>query len=175
MSLFIRWLFAFALLALTYNPTRWNYVRWSSENYDRYLSVAVLLGLILIIGYIIYVRATLRSIGAFGMMLVMAVVASMLWVLYDFGLLDLGDISCMALRTARMIGPNRTLPVPKLAIELQKVARRIIDIAFGLKGCRRIRKGSAVPVAIDLHAAGIKAFFAAGELSFDKPDGRIAT
>ena len=91
MGLFIRWLFAFTLLALTYNPTRWNYLRWSSEHYDNYLSVAVLLGLILIIGYIIYLRATLRSIGAAGMMLVLAVVASLLWVLYDFGLLSLGN------------------------------------------------------------------------------------
>lgn len=53
------------------------------------MSVAVLMGLILTIGYIIYLRATLRSIGAFGMFLVLSVVAALLWVLYDFGLLDL--------------------------------------------------------------------------------------
>lgn len=88
-GLFARWLFAFALFALTYNPTQWNFVRWALENYEAHLSVAVLMGLILTIGYIIYLRATLRSIGAFGMFLVLAVVAALLWVLYDFGLLDL--------------------------------------------------------------------------------------
>lgn len=88
-GLFARWLFAFALLALTYNPTQWNFVRWALENYEAHLSGAVLMGLILTIGYIIYLRATLRSIGAFGMFLVLAVVAALLWVLYDFGLLDL--------------------------------------------------------------------------------------
>ena len=47
----------------------------------------------LLIGYIIYLRATLRSIGAFGMMLVLAVVGAGLWVLYDLGVLRLDDPS----------------------------------------------------------------------------------
>ena len=34
-------------------------------------------------------RATLRSIGPFGMGLVLALVAALLWVLYDFGWLNL--------------------------------------------------------------------------------------
>jgi Family of unknown function (DUF6524) len=91
MGMFLRWLFAFVLLTATYNPTDWNYVRWASANYDARLSIAVLMGLILIIGYIIYLRATIRSIGGFGMFLVLAVVASLLWVLYDLGLLSLDN------------------------------------------------------------------------------------
>ena len=89
MGMFLRWLFAFLLLALTYNPTEWNYIRWALVNYQTYMSVAVLLGLVLVIGYIIYLRATIRSIGPIGMFLVLAVVAALLWVLYDFGLLDI--------------------------------------------------------------------------------------
>ena len=89
MGMFLRWLFAFLLLALTYNPTEWNYIKWALVNYQTYMSVAVLLGLVLVIGYIIYLRATVRSIGPIGMILVLAVVAALLWVLYDFGLLDI--------------------------------------------------------------------------------------
>lgn len=84
-----RWLFAFALLAVTYNPTPFNYVRWLIEYGAINLSIAVLLGLLLTIGYIIYLRATLRSIGGFGMFLILAVVAAGLWVLYDLGMLSL--------------------------------------------------------------------------------------
>ncbi|MBE1283154.1 MAG: hypothetical protein GJ676_07565 [Rhodobacteraceae bacterium] len=91
MGLFFRWVFAFGLLALTYNPTDWNFVRWSMTHYETHLSVAVLMGLLLTIGYIIYLRATVRSIGGFGMFLVLAVVAALLWVLYDFGLLELDN------------------------------------------------------------------------------------
>ncbi len=89
MGIFLRWLFAFVLLALSYNPTEWNYVSWSLANYEDKLSITVLLGLLLTIGYIIYLRATIRSIGGFGMFLILAVVAALLWVLYDLGLLSL--------------------------------------------------------------------------------------
>jgi hypothetical protein len=48
-----------------------------------------LAGLLLLIGYIIYLRGTLRSIGGFGMLLELALVGAVLWVLYDFGVLSL--------------------------------------------------------------------------------------
>jgi len=95
MSFFLRWLFAFVLVAVTFNPTEWNYFRWTATNYTEQLPMAVLLGLILLIGYIIYLRATLRSIGGFGMFLVMALVAAMVWVLYDYGLLSLENSNAL--------------------------------------------------------------------------------
>jgi uncharacterized membrane protein YjgN (DUF898 family) len=86
-----RWLFALGLLTATYNPTQYNYVRWGADFGSENLSIAVLSGLLLLIGYIIYLRATLRSIGGFGMALVLALVGAGLWVLYDLGLLLLDD------------------------------------------------------------------------------------
>lgn len=93
MGFLIRWAFAFGLLAATFNPTRWNYVRWAVSNYETELPMAVLFGLLLIIGYIIYLRATLHSIGMVGMFLVSSVVAALCWVLYDRGLLSLTNSS----------------------------------------------------------------------------------
>ena len=58
---------------------------------DGSISLMVLAGLLLLIGYIIYLRATLRSIGGFGMTLVLALVGALLWVLYDFGVLSLDN------------------------------------------------------------------------------------
>jgi hypothetical protein len=89
MGFLLRWLFAFALVAITYNPTDYNFVRWAATDGQNQLSVTVLAGLVLLVGYIIYLRATLRSIGAFGMLLILALVGALLWVAYDFGLLDL--------------------------------------------------------------------------------------
>ena len=91
MGFIIRWVFAFVLLAATYNPTDWNYVRWSMANAETNLSMTVLLGLILFVGYIIYLRATLRSIGIFGMVLILAVVGTLLWVLFDQGVISLDN------------------------------------------------------------------------------------
>ena len=60
-------------------------------NYEDRLSIAVLAGLILLIGYIIYLRATLHSIGLFGMLLVLAVAGTLIWVLFDQGLINLSN------------------------------------------------------------------------------------
>ena len=91
MGFILRWLAAFALLAATYNPTDYNYIKWVMTLGDGSISLMVLAGLLLLIGYIIYLRATLRSIGGFGMMLVLALVVALLWVLYDFGVLSLDN------------------------------------------------------------------------------------
>lgn len=93
MGFVLRWLFAFVLVAATYNPTSWNYVSWVSANYSTQLPLAILFGLILIVGYVIYVNATLRSIGIFGMLLLLAVVAALIWFLWDRGLLKLENAS----------------------------------------------------------------------------------
>jgi hypothetical protein len=93
MGFIIRWLAAFILLAATYNPTQYSYVKWAMSPQDSALSLLVLAGILLLIGYIIYLRATLRSIGVFGVSLVLALVAALLWVLYDMGLLELENSS----------------------------------------------------------------------------------
>ncbi|MCX7559207.1 DUF6524 family protein [Sulfitobacter sp. F26204] len=93
MGFILRWLCAFLLLAATFNPTEYNYINWVVDYGRANLSIAVLAGLILGIGYIIYLRATLRSIGAVGMLLVLAVVGAGLWVLYDLGVLRLDNAS----------------------------------------------------------------------------------
>ncbi|WP_439523140.1 DUF6524 family protein [Marivita sp.] len=89
MGFLLRWLFAFCLVTATYNPTPYNFTRWAMTDGQDQLSITVLAGLVLLVGYIIYLRATLRSIGAFGMALILALVGALLWVAYDFGYLDL--------------------------------------------------------------------------------------
>lgn len=91
MAFLTRWFFAFALVALTFNPTEYNYARWALDYGSENLSIAVLLGLVLLIGYIIYLRATMRSIGKSGMLLVAAVIIALGWVLIDLGVLHLNS------------------------------------------------------------------------------------
>ena len=91
----LRWGVAFVLLAITFNPTEWNYASWVQANFGDQMPLAVFLGLLLLVGYIIYLRATLRSIGGFGMFLVLAIVGALLWVLYDYDLLTLTETSEM--------------------------------------------------------------------------------
>ena len=88
MGFLVRWVFAFLLVAATFNPTAFSYLGWALRAWDSQLPLVLLLGLLLV-GWIVYLRATLRSIGAFGMLLILAIVAALLWVLHDFGLLTL--------------------------------------------------------------------------------------
>jgi len=91
MGFFIRWISAFILLVVTYNPSFWSYSTWVGENYSTNLPVAVLVGLILIAGYLVFLRATLNSIGIVGMVLILALVGALLWVLFSQGLLTFGN------------------------------------------------------------------------------------
>ena len=91
MGFVLRYLFAFILVAASYNPTQWNYFRWASENFSQQIPLTVLFGLLLFVGYVIFVRATLRSIGVFGMVLVIAIIGALIWVLSDYGLLSLDN------------------------------------------------------------------------------------
>jgi hypothetical protein len=91
MGFLLRWGFAFGLLAATYNPTAWNYVRWAEANWPDQTPLAVLIGLVLLTVYIVFLTAILRGIGALGAILVVAVAAALVWVLWDYGWLDLQD------------------------------------------------------------------------------------
>ncbi|MEM9032885.1 MAG: DUF6524 family protein, partial [Pseudomonadota bacterium] len=93
MGFVLRWVVAFVLLALTFNPTDLNFVRWSVTAWPTQMPLVILAGLVLFTGYIIYLRATLRSIGAFGMALIAALFGALIWVLIDYGVLTLQNRS----------------------------------------------------------------------------------
>ena len=54
-------------------------------------SLIVLAGLVLLVCYIVYLTATLRSIGAFGVILILAIMGAILWVLWDRSVISLRD------------------------------------------------------------------------------------
>lgn len=91
MGIFLRWIGAFLLLAAIFNPTDWNYVRWAQASWGTQTPLIVFLGLILAVAAMVYLVATMRSIGILGAVVIAAIFAAGLWVLTDWGLLALGD------------------------------------------------------------------------------------
>ncbi|WP_282059584.1 DUF6524 family protein [Roseobacter litoralis] len=91
MGILTRWMGAFVLLAATFNPTQYNYIMWLQTYGAQNLSIAVLVGLVLAVAYIVFLRATLRSIGPLGMGLILGIFAAAVWVLHDFGVLALDN------------------------------------------------------------------------------------
>ena len=91
----IRLVLAMLLVLATYNPTGTSLYHWVREGFETDLPLKALACVILFIGYVICVRATFRSIGIFGVLLVAALLGAIGWVLYDYGYLDVEDPGLM--------------------------------------------------------------------------------
>lgn len=65
----VRWVVALALVLLTFNPTPYSYVNWVMHMTDDMMPVKFLVGVVLLILFVIYLRATWRAIGPIGLVL----------------------------------------------------------------------------------------------------------
>lgn len=85
----VRWLAALALVFVTFNPTNYSYLDWLTTNWPGDdLPLKALAGVVLLILYVIFLRSTLRSIGAFGLVLAALLCGAIVWVLIDYGWID---------------------------------------------------------------------------------------
>ncbi len=91
MDVLLRCCLAFLLVAATTNPTNYSFVTLAMTASDTSLPAVVLLGLLLLAAWVVFVHASVRSLGLFGMALVAAIVAALVWVLIDFGWLRIGN------------------------------------------------------------------------------------
>jgi hypothetical protein len=85
---FWRWIVALILVLGTFNPTGYSFVNWV-VNGEGVLSFKALASIVVIILYAIYLRATWYSLHIFGTLALIALFAALIWVLADFGLLDI--------------------------------------------------------------------------------------
>ncbi len=88
-SFLIRWIVALILVFATFNPTEWSYYRWVAGGFEQDMALKALAGVVLVILYVIYLRATWRSIGPIGMVLAAALMGALIWVSIDLGWLNL--------------------------------------------------------------------------------------
>jgi len=88
-SFFLRWFFAAVLVFGTYNPTAFSYITWVLSGETRFGPIAAIIGLVLLIGWIMFLRATFFAIGWLGVALVAALFAAVVWLFIDIGWLTL--------------------------------------------------------------------------------------
>jgi hypothetical protein len=89
LSFLLRWAVALVLVFVTFNPTDYSYYRWVAVWDVENIPLKALAGIVLLILYVIFFRATWRSIGPIGVTLAAGLMAVLIWVTIDFGLLDL--------------------------------------------------------------------------------------
>jgi hypothetical protein len=88
-SFLLRFLFAIVLVFLTYNPSDYSWVSWLSSDVPMVYKVAG--GVVLLIGWVMFLRATWRSLGAIGTFLALAFFGVMIWLFVEWGFFSLDN------------------------------------------------------------------------------------
>jgi len=82
-SFVIRFIFALFIVFVTYNPFEYSYYHWISESLEEFSVLKAFFGVILLIGWIILIRATLGSLGYFGIILGLIFFGLASWLIID--------------------------------------------------------------------------------------------
>jgi len=88
-SFFLRFLFALALVFLTYNPSGYSWVGWLQSDIATVYKAAT--GIVLLIGWVMFLRATWRSLGPIGTALALAFFGILIWLFIEWGFFALDD------------------------------------------------------------------------------------
>jgi hypothetical protein len=89
-TLITRIAFAVALVMLTWNPSTWSYVDWALRDRSSFDAVKAFFGVLLLGGWVFCVRSAWVSLGAVGLVLVGALLATIVWMLVQFGVVAAG-------------------------------------------------------------------------------------
>ena len=92
----LRFLFALLLVLLSYNPTGYSYFHWIYNQVDAITPYVVIAGLVLLIGWGTYLKATLNSLGMIGIIILAALLGCLVWLFIYWGWLSTNDISALA-------------------------------------------------------------------------------
>ena len=88
-SFLLRFGVSLVLVFVTYNPSGYSWVGWLFSETAMVYKVAT--GVVLAIGWVIFLRATWNSLGTIGTVLAGAFFAVIIWLLIEWGLLALGS------------------------------------------------------------------------------------
>ena len=95
-GILLRFLMAIILVFSSYNPEGYSYYDWVLTDLKDITPLKVLVGIVLLIGWIIYIRATLRSLGALGLILATGFFATLIWLVVDWGLIPTDSVRAVS-------------------------------------------------------------------------------
>jgi len=91
----IRLVAALLLVFATYNPFKYSWYHYFLESPNKLDPLLLLAGLVLLIGWVIFLRATYRSLGPVGTTLAVALFVTLVWLLIDRGILSLEETTAL--------------------------------------------------------------------------------
>jgi len=99
-----RVLFSLVLVYATFNPSGHSFFHWAQASVPHVQPVIAICGILLLGAWIFFVRSTLTSMGAVGVLLLLALFAAVLWWMLARGWLTLADRSALAWIALTMLG-----------------------------------------------------------------------
>ncbi len=90
----LRYAAAAVLVFASYNPT-YSYFHWFQDMLPGIDPLVIFAGVILLIGWTIFLRATVRSLGAFGLTLAFAFFGTFVWMLINWNLVSVDSFNAM--------------------------------------------------------------------------------
>ncbi len=90
-----RWVAALILVCATYNPTGYSFIGWVTAEGTQFGPLPALAGVALVIAWIVFLRATLLSLGWLGVALWGALLGCLVWLFVDLGWLSLDSGTAM--------------------------------------------------------------------------------
>lgn len=93
----LRFLFALVLVLTTYNPEGYSYWHWVIVKFSSdMLILKILLGIILVAGWSIFIKATANSLGLWGFVLTLGFFTALLWLIVDWGIIPKDSIRAIS-------------------------------------------------------------------------------
>ena len=101
---FARVVIALALVFATFNPTGYSFYHWVWAELPAFSALKAFAGVVLLIGWTIFIRATSRSLGAFGVILALAFFGTLFWLVTQWGLLPADSVAALTYIVLFVVG-----------------------------------------------------------------------
>jgi len=91
-----RFLIALVIVFASYNPSGYSFIDWVLNTDSGNIIFKLFVGVVLVIGWAIYIRATRRSLGMIGVVLAIAFFSISLWLLIDLNIIPANSVSAVS-------------------------------------------------------------------------------
>jgi hypothetical protein len=81
----LRFVAGLVLVLASYNPDGYSYFHWVQAEFPSITAAKAFTGVALAVGWAVYVRAALRSLGTIGLLLATALFGTLMWLIVDLG------------------------------------------------------------------------------------------
>jgi len=99
LSFLVRWVLCVFVVFATYNTSGYSYYHWLTSIGDEDVALRVLVGIVLLITYAVFLMSMWRSMGPFGIAAAVLWLTALIWIIVDWGLLNLDSSHAVATTT----------------------------------------------------------------------------